>query len=65
MNVGQLCIKFVLQSGIICLPKSETPQNINLNIDVYNFELSAKDFEIINPLPEIGFSGLDPHTVDF
>ncbi len=65
VNVGQLCIKFVLQSGIICLPKSETPQNIKLNIDVYNFELSAKDFEIINQLPEIGFSGLDPHTVDF
>ncbi|MDK7375681.1 aldo/keto reductase [Weeksella virosa] len=65
VNVGQLCVKFVLQSGIICLPKSETPQNIKLNINVDNFELSAKDFELIKQLPEIGFSGLDPHTVDF
>lgn len=64
VSVGQVCIQFAIQQGILPLPKSENPINIenNLNID---FELDSEDIQILKGLEETGFSGLNPSEVKF
>ncbi len=64
VSAGAICLQFALQQGIVVLPKSETEERIMANISI-DFELSPEDLERIQQLPEMGFSGLHPDTVDF
>jgi len=42
---------------VVVIPKSNTPERIKENIDVFGFELSEEEKGQINALPEMGFSG--------
>ena len=64
-SVAQLCIKWCLQNGTLPLPKSVTPQRIIENVQVFNFSISDADMQIINNMPYIGGSGLNPDTINF
>lgn len=65
VSVAQLCIRWVLQKGHLPLPKSVTPERIKNNLDVYGFTISDEDVNLIDALPYIGGSGLNPSEVDF
>lgn len=56
-SVSQVCLRWILQHQAIVIPKSSNPDRIAENIDVFDFELSNTDMELINTLPEFGFSG--------
>ncbi|KAJ5105993.1 Aldo/keto reductase subgroup [Penicillium alfredii] len=45
---AQVLIRWSLQMGFVPLPKSATPQRIRENIDVFDFELSAEDMELLD-----------------
>lgn len=64
-SVAQLCIRWSLQHGVIPLPKSITPERIIQNFDVFDFEISKCDMDIIDNMPYCGGSGLHPDKVDF
>lgn len=64
-STAQLCIRWCLQNDTIPLPKSVTPSRIEENLQVDDFEISAEDMQIIDNLPEFGWSGLDPDKNDF
>jgi diketogulonate reductase-like aldo/keto reductase len=64
-SVAQLCIRWVLQNGALPLPKSVTPSRIQENADVFDFEISDADMQIINSMPYFGGSGLNPDTITF
>jgi diketogulonate reductase-like aldo/keto reductase len=64
-SVAQICIRWILQNDILPIPKSVTPARIRENIDVFDFEISDADIQIINAIPFFGGSGFDPDTVDF
>lgn len=64
-TVAQLCIRWVLQNGVLPLPKSITPSRIVENTQIFDFEISAEDMAIINSMPSFGGSGLDPDKIDF
>lgn len=64
-SVAQICIRWCLQHGTLPLPKSVTPARIKENTQVFDFELTAEDMQIIDELPEIGYSGMHPDKVDF
>lgn len=64
VSVGQVCIQFAIQQGVLPLPKSENPINIENNLSV-NFVLSSEDIDQLTTLQESGFSGLNPDEVPF
>ncbi len=64
-SVAQLCIRWVLQHGILPLPKSITPSRIKENALVFDFEISNEDMKIIDSLDNFGGSGLHPDEFNF
>jgi len=46
----QVLVRWSLQKGFVPLPKSERPERITSNADVYNFELSAEEMARIDAL---------------
>lgn len=49
-SVGQVVLRWLMQRGIIALAKSVRPERMKENIDIFDFELSRKDFEKIEAL---------------
>ena len=59
-SVAQVCVRWCLQNGTIPLPKSVTPARIVENADVFDFEISAEDMNVINGFETFGESGFHP-----
>lgn len=49
VSVPQLCIKYILQSGLVALPKASSYAHIKQNSEL-NFEISADDMQILGSL---------------
>lgn len=49
-SVAQVVLRWLLQSGIIAIPKSVTKERIIENFNVFDFELSPKELESIGNL---------------
>ncbi|CEK35256.1 aldo/keto reductase,Glyoxal reductase,2,5-diketo-D-gluconate reductase A,Predicted oxidoreductase,voltage-dependent potassium channel beta subunit,Aldo/keto reductase family [[Clostridium] sordellii] len=64
-SVAQLSLRWIIQKGIVPLPKSVTPERIKNNLEVFDFEISEQDVDIIDRLTDCGGSGLHPDKVDF
>jgi 2,5-diketo-D-gluconate reductase A len=57
---SQVVIRWHLQLGNVVIPKSATPQRIEENIDVFDFELSGEDMAAIEALDRGERTGPDP-----
>ncbi len=60
-SVSQICLRWVIQHGVVVIPKSTTLQRIEENISIFDFALSEEEMQQINELPEMGFSGELPN----
>ncbi len=49
-SVAQVALRFLIQSGIIAIPKSAHRQRMEENIDVFDFELKKSDIEQLRGL---------------
>jgi diketogulonate reductase-like aldo/keto reductase len=64
-SIARICIRWSLQMGFLPLPKSVTPARIRENTQVFDFELSPEDVQLIASLKGcVGYSQ-DPDTAPF
>ena len=64
-TVAQICIRWSLQRGYLPLPKSVTPARIKENTEVFDFELSPEDVQLIADMKGVVGYARDPDTIDF
>ena len=60
-SMPQVCLRWITQHDVVVIPKSTTPERIQENIDLFDFELSEDEIRQIDALPEMGFSGELPN----
>ena len=60
VSFAQLCLRFLIQLGIIPLPKASSIERIKQNMDVFGFEIEEEDMYRILTMPECGWSGEYP-----
>lgn len=61
---AQIMIKWSLQQGFITLPKTSNPKRLASNFDVFSFELSKEDVDLLSQPESYYISGWDPTTYD-
>jgi len=64
---GQVILRWLLQRGIVVIPKSVHEARIKENIDVFDFELSADDIKVMSSLDKNEsqfFDHRDPVTIE-
>ena len=57
---AQICVRWVLQHGVLPIPKSAHPERIMENAQVFDFHIMDEDMERIDGIPLCGGLCLDP-----
>jgi len=65
VTVPQIVLRWILQRGVVAIPKSVTPIRIAQNSDLYGFELSDAEMTAINAMDRDERVGPHPDHVDF
>jgi organophosphate reductase len=67
-SVAQVALRYLLQRGVVLIPKSAHKERMKQNMDIFNFSLTEEDMAIIRKLDtkqSLFFSHYDPQTVEF
>ena len=64
-TVSQICLRWSIQMGALPLPKSSTAERMRENADIFDFEISAEDINVLRQLEELGSVGSHPDTAEF
>lgn len=67
-SVAQVALRFLLQSGVVVIPKSTHENRMKENFDVFDFTLTGEDMKKIQALDtgkSLFFSHYDPETVEW
>ena len=64
-SIGQLCLRWCLQNDFVSLPKSANPMRIKDNAQIFDFEISKEDMDIISGLEGRCGEAPDPDNILF
>jgi len=64
VNIPQLIIRWLLQQEIVCIPKSEKPERIIENANVFHFEISEEDMKRIDNMNEDFHCTWNPYEIE-
>lgn len=62
-TISQIALRWDIQTGVVTIPKSVTPERIKENADIFDFEISQEDMERISELNTGERIGRDPDDV--
>lgn len=55
-----ICLRYVVQNGLIPVVRSANEERIRQNLQVFDFELSDEDMSMLNSIKNVGYSGFHP-----
>lgn len=64
-SIAQLAIRWHLQKGYLPLPKSVTPERIKENFEVFDFEISSDDMDIMSNIESCFDGPIVPDEIPF
>lgn len=64
-STAQVSLRWILQQGVVPLPKSVHVDRLKQNMELFDFELSNEEMQTIAALPNLGGQCKDPDNVDF
>jgi diketogulonate reductase-like aldo/keto reductase len=64
-NPVQITLRWMIQRGIVAIPKSGQKQRIWENADIFDFEIEAGDLALIDRLDRNERLGADPDNFHF
>ncbi|WP_302116911.1 aldo/keto reductase [uncultured Limosilactobacillus sp.] len=64
-TAAQVCLRWILQQGVLPLPKSVHKERMVSNQQIFDFELTDEEMRKISLLPNLGGQCADPDDVDF
>ncbi|CAL4086209.1 unnamed protein product, partial [Meganyctiphanes norvegica] len=59
---AQILLRWNLQNKVICIPKSTKQHRVRENSEIFDFELSESDLEILDDMPQ-NLKIMDPSTI--
>lgn len=62
---AQIILRWHIQKGILVIPRSVSAEHLKSNIDIFDFELSKDDMDVIDKLNTGKRIGADPDNFDF
>jgi diketogulonate reductase-like aldo/keto reductase len=62
---AQIALRWDLQHEVVTIPKSTRPDRIAENTQIFDFELSPEDMNVLDALDEGRRIGPDPANFDF
>lgn len=62
---AQILLRYLLDKDIAILPKASSKERMLENLDLFDFDIEESDIWRLDCMPQIGFSGEHPDTVDF
>ncbi len=64
-TIAQIVLRWDLQKGVVTIPKSSKKERIISNADIFDFELSEEDVQLLDSLHKGQRFGPDPDNFDF
>ena len=67
-SAAQIALRYLIQMGVVVIPKSTHKERMIQNMDVFDFSLISEDMAAIRALDEgqsLFFSHYDPETVEY
>ena len=61
----QVTLRWMLQRGIVAIPKSAQQERIRSNADIFDFDVAPEDLKVIDGLDRQQRLGKDPDTFHF
>ena len=62
-SVAQICLKWEIQKNISVIPKTSNLQRLEENIEIFDFELTEEETDIIDKIPYCGGLNIDSDEV--
>jgi diketogulonate reductase-like aldo/keto reductase len=64
-EAAQVILRWHIQEGMIAIPKSTTPSRIKSNFDIWDFELTEEDMNVIRSMDTNKRKGPDPADKEY
>lgn len=64
-STAQICLRWIVQHGVVPLPKSSSAARIKENLEIFDFAIDSEDMKRIDDLPLSGWSGHTPENIKF